>query len=569
MEGGVPMILSTNVSELLDRLDGNIADDLEDQELDFKEWKKDASYKEMIKVLIKAVVSFANAGSGTIIVGVRERVRGLEKALVGVPVEIAALNVQRSIYEGTEPHITVKIDELSMEYGTGRLFVIQVFPGMPPYTSADGTGWIRVGRDSMPLTGSKQREMMDSMGYHDVTAGYISEAWQDACSPVAIECLRQMLVQETTPDDLQQMNDYDLLRSIGAVKEGRLTIAGLLMTGKVELIEKYVPCHRWAFRKMISDTEYAVRAEGNDAIPVALREIERYIETDNPVTTIEMGFLHPEIKKYPVIAIRESMMNAFVHRDYRIPGSVMVKLSQDELQISNPGEMIGGITPDNILHHTPVSRNNALAGILEKLRLVNRSNLGVPRIYSAMLSEGKEVPVYEIYGSAVTVSLRGSVVVPSIRKLIKALSDQGVRMEVDYLIILNYLLKHREIDAQTAAQICQRTPRRITETLNKLDIDLQMLTPAGKGRGRFYMLSQKAHHILAEDVRYTRIERMDDDSLRWEVLLLLDKGPLSNQEIRQLSGKTAQQVRKFMLTLADDGVEHVGKGRAAKYQKKA
>jgi len=83
------------------------------------------------------------------------------------------------------------------------------------------------------------------------------------------------------------------------------------------------------------------------------------------------------------------------------------------------------------------------------------------------------------------------------------------------------------------------------------------------------MLSQKAHHILAEDVRYTRIERMDDDSLRWEVLSLLDKRPLSNQEIRQLSGKTAQQVRKFMLTLADDGVEHVGKGRAAKYQKKA
>lgn len=560
------MLRLSDVTTLLEELDHKVADDLEGQELDFKEWKEDASYREMIKVLVKAVVSFANAGMGIIIVGVKERVKGKEKALVGVPLDINNLQVQRSIYENTEPHITVKIDEVAIGYGTGRLFAIQVFPGMPPYTSTDGTGWIRVGKESMPLTGSKQREMMDSMGYHDVTATTIEEPWKEAFSPVAMECLREMMAQEAAPEDMKQMTDQDLLQSIGALKEGKLTTAGLLMVGKTHLIEKYVPCHRWAFRRMLSDTEYSVRAEGNSAIPVALREIERYIETDNPVTTIEMGFLHPEIKKYPAIAIRESIMNAFVHRDYRIPGAVMAKLSQEELQVSNPGELIGGITPENILHHAPVSRNNALAGILEKLRLVNRSNLGVPRIYASMLSEGKEAPLYELYGSNVSVTLKGSIVVPSIRKLVKSLSDQGIRMEVDYLIILNYLLKHREINTQTAAEICQRTPQRITETLNKLDVELGMLTPAGKGRGRFYMLSQQIHNLLAEDVRYSRSEQIDDAHLRVEILAILKKGPLSNQEIRQMSGKSPQQVRKFMSVLAKDGVVLIGQGRGAKYQ---
>ena len=92
---------------------------------------------------------------------------------------------------------------------------------------------------------------------------------------------------------------------------------------------------------MTSDTEYAVRDEGNDAIPIALREIERYIEADNPVSTLEVGFLHPEYKKYPTVAIREGVMNAFAHRDYRVPGSVMVKMYPDEMIISNPGDLIG------------------------------------------------------------------------------------------------------------------------------------------------------------------------------------------------------------------------------------
>lgn len=560
------MLMLSDIPALLEELDYKIADDLEGQELDFKEWKKD-SYKEMIKVLIKAVVSFANAGAGTVIVGVKERVKGREHALVGVPIDVDCLAVQRSIYDGTEPHITVKIDELEMEYGSRRLLVVQIFPGMPPYTSSDGTGWIRVGKQSMPLTGSKQREMMDSMGYHDVTAMTIRESLVDSLSPMAMECLREMMINEKAPEDLKQMSDQDLLQSIGALKEGKLTIAGLLMVGKNSLIEKYVPCHRWAFRKMLSDTEYSVRAEGNSAIPVALQDIERYIEADNPVTTIEMGFLHPEIKKYPSIAIRESIMNAFVHRDYRIPGSVMVKLSQDELQISNPGELIGGITPENILHHAPVSRNNALAGILEKLRLVNRSNLGVPRIFTSMLSEGKEAPLYELYGSTVTVTLRGSIVVPSIRRLIKSFSEQGIRIDVDHLIILNYLLKHREINTQTAAEICQRSPQRITETLNKLDVEFGMLTPAGKGKGRYYILSQRIHNLLAEDVRYSRSAKIDDAHLRLQILSLLDDGPLSNQEIRQLSGKSAQQVRKLMASMEPDGVELIGNGRGAKYQK--
>ena len=247
------MIQIRDIPGLLEQLENKIADELEGQELDFKQWED--NFKEMMKILVRAVVSFANAGEGMVIAGVKERVKGCEKAILGVPRSVDALSVQRSIYDNTEPHITVRIQEVPVEYGTGRLLAIQVFPGMPPYTTSDGAGWIRVGKENKPLTGSRRREMMESMGYHDATAAVIEEQWKEVYSPAALERLREMMSQETAPLELQRMSDEDLLQSIGALKEGRMTIAGLLMVGKSQFIEKYVPCHRWAFRRMTSDTE--------------------------------------------------------------------------------------------------------------------------------------------------------------------------------------------------------------------------------------------------------------------------------------------------------------------------
>ena len=59
---------------------------------------------------------------------------------------------------------------------------------------------------------------------------------------------------------------------------------------------------------------------------------------------------------------------------------------------SYPGGLPGGITPENILRHETVARNPALVDALTRLRLVNRSNLGVRRMFQALLIEGKEPP---------------------------------------------------------------------------------------------------------------------------------------------------------------------------------
>ncbi|MBN1166072.1 MAG: hypothetical protein JXA44_02965 [Methanospirillaceae archaeon] len=71
----------------------------------------------------------------------------------------------------------------------------------------------------------------------------------------------------------------------------------------------------------------------------------------------------------------------------------MLPFSDNLLEISNNGRFIGGITSDNILHRPPSARNPCLVGALIRLHLVNRSNLGISRVFEAFLMEGKSLLV--------------------------------------------------------------------------------------------------------------------------------------------------------------------------------
>ena len=80
------MIQIHEMPTFLEQLENKIADELEGQELDFKQWED--NFKDMMKILVRAVVSFANAGEGTVIAGVKERVRGCGQAIQGVPRDV-------------------------------------------------------------------------------------------------------------------------------------------------------------------------------------------------------------------------------------------------------------------------------------------------------------------------------------------------------------------------------------------------------------------------------------------------------------------------------------------------
>jgi ATP-dependent DNA helicase RecG len=380
------------IRELLEKLDNCVADDLEDQELDFKQWDSQ-SLKNSLKTVVDMAVCMANGEGGVVVFGVADHVKGRAKAILGVPLEIDVSKLKQTVYDRTEPKIMPVFEELPVSEGTGRLLIMRVFNGLPPYTDTAGYGTIRIGKNCQPLTGTMRRKISVETGVTDYTADAVCAESLDLLSPTALEALRDAAREEHVPEELLVLSDIELLSNLGLIRKKKLTRAALLLAGRKEAIRQFIPGYNWTFLQMDSESDYKIREDETSALLLSVRRIEELLTPFNPITTYKQGLFHFEYRTWPEIAIREALMNAFCHVDLRIAGPVMIKLYQDRLEISNNGGFIAGITPTNILHHPPAARNPLLVEVLTRLQLVNRSNLGINRMFSALLSEGKEPPV--------------------------------------------------------------------------------------------------------------------------------------------------------------------------------
>jgi len=306
---------------------------------------------------------------------------------------------------------------------------------------------------------------------------------------------------------------------------------------------------------------------------VAIAKIMDRIMANNPITTIEYGMFHFEYRTYPELAIREALMNAFCHADYRIPGPIIVKHYTDRLEISNPGGFIGGISPNNILHHQPVSRNPHLVEVLTRLRLVNRSNLGIPRIYRAMMMEGKQPPLIDEQGESVKITLLASKFTAPFRAFVAEEEQAGKDISIDHMLILQYLIQHTEIDTSTAARICQRKEEDTRRILSAMESERDYLERGGTGRGTYWVISRKLYSRLMTPGDFDVRQRTDWDASKTRVLSILrqrakrgEKG-LSNSEIRQITMLSRYQVIRLMHELQKENPQITleRKGRYSTY----
>ncbi|MDO9034191.1 MAG: ATP-binding protein [Methanoregula sp.] len=563
---------AAEISQLLNDLDTTIADNLEDQDLDFKEWDG-KSIQKAVKTVIEMAICMANGGGGTVVFGVSDKILGRAHAILGVPLEVDQNILLRQIYDSTDPKSTPVFEELMVPEGTGRILVMQINRGLPPYTDTSGQGKIRIGTDCKPLTGTLRRKISIETGESDYTFERIPGAIESHISSAAMEAVRKAAVKEQAPADLISLTDLDLLKTLGLIKNNQLTRAGLLLVGKETSIHEYFPHYHWIHLRMTDDTQYTDRMDGAESLIVALDRITDRIMADNPLTTVSYGMFHYEYRRYPEIVLREVLMNALCHADFQINSPILIKQFPDHLEIGNPGGFIGGITPQNILHHVPVARNPLLVEALTKLRLVNRSNLGMSRMFRGMLIEGKEPPGIDEQGESVKVLLKGGEISSSFKAFVDREVSSGRGLTVDHLLILKYLLSTREIDTKTAAQLIQRTENEARDILHAMEHERSYLEHGGSGRSYYWSLVPSLHRELDLSGHPYGDRRIEWDAAKTRILSVLQQKQgradmyLKNAEIRQITHLNRHQVTRLMNELMQENpsIKKDGKYRAAQY----
>ena len=361
-------------------------------------------------------------------------------------------------------------------------------------------------------------------GLVDISAQQVAAATLGDFDPLERERLRQVVRQYGGDRVLLELDDEELDGALGFTARTSSgtrvpTLTGLLMIGRESALRDLVPTHEFAFQVLAQE---AVSINEFHRFPLlkALEWLETNFRPYNPEQELQVGLFRVPIPKVDRGAFREAVANAFVHRDYHKLGAVHIRLSDDELTISNPGGLVDGVTVHNLLTTEPRPRNPRLADAMKRIGLVERAGRGVDTIYRGMLKFGRAKPDYSRTDDHnVVLSLSTATADQLFLKLILEQENQQSKrsLPIDSLIALSVLWDQKRLTADDLAQSIQRNATQARKTLEQLT-EIGLVQAHGNPRKRTYTLSASVYRVQGQAVEYTR--QAGFDSLQHEQLIM-------------------------------------------------
>lgn len=111
---------------------------------------------------------------------------------------------------------------------------------------------------------------------------------------------------------------------------------------------------------------------------------------------------------YPELACREALINAITHRDYSSEGrGIEVKVFDDRLTISNPGQLLSSITIEDLegLTGAHQSRNTFIARVLRETGYIRELGEGMRRIFELMSKNDMVEPMISSSNKTFSITL--------------------------------------------------------------------------------------------------------------------------------------------------------------------
>ena len=292
-------------------------------------------------------------------------------------------------------------------------------------------------------------------------------------------------------------------------------------------------------------------------LPV-LDEIWQAVNLRNDLQHFQQGLFIWDVPTFNERAVREAVLNAVSHRDYRHGGSVFVRQYPRRIEIVSPGGFPAGISQENLLwEQNP--RNRRVAEVLARCGLVERAGQGFDLIYRECIRQSKPLPDFARTGEqSVWVTLHGEIQDPEFLRFLEEIGRerQASFTTEDFLVID---LVHRE----------QAVPTHLASRLQILR-EQGVIERVGRGRGTRHLLSQRFYRFLGQGGTYTRRRGLDRETNKTLLLRHIeDTAPTGTTlgELQQvLPNLSRGQVRTLIRELQRAGrVEVRGTTKAARW----
>jgi ATP-dependent DNA helicase RecG len=465
--------------------------------------------------LIEALICLANAQGGTLYLGVENdgAVTGLHASRPADISGLAALVANR-----TAPSLQVHAETVQHQH----LRVATITVQRSPEVIARSDGLVKRRRiggngqpECVPFLPHEYPSRRADFQLFDMSAEVMADATLADFDSLQRERLRSVIANNPRSDkslagltDEQLDGALSLTVTRGAVRHP--TLLGLLLIGRTDSLRRLVPTHEVLFQ-VLDGTSVKV----NEGSRAALIEIVEWLDLLSRGVNTEQefneGLFRIGIARVEVDALRESINNALVHRDYARRGPVRVCWQKDDLIISNPGGFVEGVSLENLLTTEPRPRNPALADAFKRLGLVDRTGRGVDLIYSGMLRFGRPAPDYsQSMLDLVKLSISTEPAdLAFVRMVLHEEARQHGALPVETLLVLTALREARRMSAADLGGYLQCTAAQASKLIEPL-IENGLVQAHGTGRGRQYTLSPQVYKQLGQGAEYARQAGFDE-----------------------------------------------------------
>lgn len=377
---------------------------------------------------MRELVAFANLKGGAVLIGVED-----DGSVSGISRPKLEDWVMTACRDKIRPEI-IPYFEVVREVEPGKdVAVVRVDPGWAVHAvwhDAKHTYLIRVGSQSRDASPTELERLFQQRGNFRLETRPVSGSSLDDLDRRRLRDYFERVRQQAVPDDEDGSGWMTLLSNAELLSDESEsmppTVAGLLLFGErpnrflpqagidavsyVGIEKDYAARERVELRGPLTplmsrlDSSLEPQLVETGLVEQAVEFVRR--NTDVTASLID-GVRRQERRTYPEEAVREALVNALVHRDYLLSGTVIeLSLYSDRLEIISPGRLPNGITPARMQTGCRAARNQLLKDVLRDYGYLEHMGMGVPRkIIRGMQHHNGTIPEFIEQDEQLTVRL--------------------------------------------------------------------------------------------------------------------------------------------------------------------
>jgi len=514
---------------------------------------KSASNNYHFEELVDYCVALANEGGGEIILGVTDR---RPRQVVGT----TAFSEPGRTEAGLHQRLSHRIPVEEFFHQGRRVLIVHVPPRLP------GAAWQHKGKflkragDDLTTMGDAELRAIFAETGPDFSAEICAPATLGDLDPAALADFRARWARKAAQPRIATWDDRQTLADAELLIEGRLTYAALILFATRAALGRHLAQAEIVFEYRSSEASGPAqdRTEYREGFFRCQDALWQKINLRNDRQSYQDGLFRYDIPTFDETAVREALLNAVAHRDYRLGGSVFVRQFARRLELVSPGGFPPGITAENIVDQQN-PRNRRLAEALAKCGLIERSGQGMNLMVERAIRQSKALPSFA--GTAaheVRLTLEGTVRDPAFIRYLERLGEDRLRTfsTHDFLALAAIAA-----DAPLSDALYERLPGLV---------EAGAIESQGRGRGVRYLLSRSLHATLGKKGTYTRKRGLDHETNK----ALIEKHLRDNAEegaplaeiCQVLPALSESAVQRLLAELKGEGrVELRGKRRWARW----